>query len=756
MDRRRASGRGSIAILTCTLCAAVLGPLAPSALGFAPGTLLASSFPSALASPPAARIAAARAPGATNVGAAPSSQQIQLVLPLKADDAGLERFASSVATRGSPQYGHYESLTALARRFGASPSTRARVLGYLHSVGARAVKLDATGLFADATIATGLAQRLFGAPLARFRTANDERFVAPTGAVSIPAPLRGLISGVVGLDTRPVLGAPAPPAALHTAQAHAAHAAQARAHAAQAAPASLYEPRSGVPRGCAAGVGSGGFTPNQYLTAYGYGALHHARINGGGERVALIEIDGFRHSDITTFARCFGLPVPAIRPLGVGLSRALPPGGEATLDVELLDAAAPGLKEIDVYESRPGAAQALLALTAPLQASVPKPQVISASLGLCEQTLVGAVGTGGITATQSALAMAAASGITFLAASGDSGSADCTDRSGVPQDFRAVNYPASSRWATGVGGTNFVLDGTNHITQQIAWNDTDVVPGSAGGGGFSTIFGRPSYQRGTVAGSRRAVPDVSMLSDVAPGYAIYCSADPGCVDAQNPNPWSSVGGTSAATPLLAGGFALVDQALRLHGRRALGLANPLLYAIGRSTFASQVFSDVTQYNNDVGPYIPGNGQSLGCCDAGPGFDEASGLGSVDLARFAVRALSAQPSTIRVGLSLQPSQRPVARHRILAIVSCSRSCSVAAAAKVRIGSQKPFVVISRTYRQRSRGSRTIALRFSANELRRLRAALARHERIVAGVIGVIVDRGGGVQTQTGAKRLRIRS
>ena len=55
---------------------------------------------------------------------------------------------------------------------------------------------------------------------------------------------------------------------------------------------------------------SGGFTPNQYLTAYGYDPLHAAGITGGGERVALIEIDGFRYSDVQNFAALLRAPDP--------------------------------------------------------------------------------------------------------------------------------------------------------------------------------------------------------------------------------------------------------------------------------------------------------------------------------------------------------------------------------------------------------------------------------------------------------------
>ncbi len=679
---------------------------------------------------------------AAQVAPAPRSQQLQLVLPLAADLAGLRRFALSVTTPGSGNYARYEPIAWLARRFGASPATRQRVVGYLRRAGVRDVTIDATGLFADATISAGLAQRLFSTPLAVFRT-RQERFVAPAGTASVPAPLRGLVTGVIGLDTRSLFAPSAAQAATDRG---------AFAHAAAGQPPSGYMPRSGTAAGCAAGQQSSGFTPNQYLTAYAYGSLQTAGLAGERERVALIEVEGFKDSDIDSFARCFGLRVPAINAFGVGVKKALAPGSEATLDLEVLDAAAPGLKAIDVYESPSSAAQSLRALTAPLQNPGFKPQVISASLGLCEPLVFEAIGRGGIVNTEGALEEAAASGITIVAAAGDAGSAACTDQD-VPIDQLAVNYPASSWWVTAVGGTNLLLTAANTIADQIVWNDTTVVPGAAGGGGSSDLFMRPPYQNGTVAGNSRAVPDVSMLADVDPGYAIFCSLSvPGCNPKQ---PWTTVGGTSAATPLLAGGLALVDQDLRLHFRQDLGQVNPLLYRIGRDrTLAAQGFDDVTQFGNDVGPYIPGNGRPLGCCTAGAGYDKASGWGSVNLASLASLAVAQQPAIVSVGLRLPAGQHPLASHQINATVSCTGRCLIGAIATVTVERKKRFTADSNLFHLTRAGKKTIPIRFSPGQVGTLRAGVRQHQRIVAGVIGAIVDAGGNIERRTASLSIVI--
>jgi kumamolisin len=694
-----------------------------------------------------AQVARAAAPGAQlgRLGPAPARQRLSLVLPLRADLAGLERFATAVTTIGSPVYGQYEPIAVLARRFGASTADRSRVLSFLHRSGASAVRIDRTGLFADATMPVTMAQRVFGASLARYATGRLARFVAPTGSAHLPSALAGAITGVVGLDTRPLFGHRATAATTtqftHTPAKFAANNTF-----------SGYQQRSGTGVGCAPALAQRGFTPNQYLTAFDYTPLQSAGLTGQGQRVALIEIDGYRYNDLTSFASCFGLPIPAINGFGVNLRHPLAPGGESTLDLEILDAAAPGLKEVDVYESQAQASDVLRSLTAPLQNSSRVPEVISASLGTCEPELQLTIGTSGIRAAEGALALAAASGISVLSSSGDAGSSACIGRSG-PLDHLAVSYPASSPWVTAVGGTNVELNAANQIIAQIVWNDAPSNP-TAGGGGASDLFGRPSYQTGVMPSNRRGVPDVSMLADVLPGYDIYCTA-PDCKRADAGNPWIAVGGTSAASPLLAGGLALVDQALQAHQKQDLGAANPLLYRIASQNPTAGVFWDVTGSDNDLGAYLPdGNHHPLGCCSATPGYDLATGLGSVDVAKLALLATAYQPAIAKLGLSLPP-QRPVAQRHLLARLTCSRRCIVQASALISTAGGHSFGVRSSRHLLFKKGARTVELDFSKRQLRALRSAFAHHRRIDAHVSGALLDSGGNVEATTAVLSLRIR-
>jgi kumamolisin len=508
--------------------------------------------------------------------------------------------------------------------------------------------------------------------------------------------------------------------------------------------------RSGTPAGCAPALASGGFTPNQYLTAYGFQPLRVAGMLGQNERVALIEIDGFRSSDVRTFASCFGLTVPRINTFGVGIKRQLNPGAESTLDLEVLDSVAPRLKAIDVYESGSTSADVIRSLSAPLQNAGSKPQVISASLSVCEPALFASIKAAGIEAAEGALSLAAASGISILSASGDSGSSACIGPDG-PIAAKAINYPASSWWVTGVGGTNAALNPANQLVSQVAWNDAPDSLG-AGGGGLSLLFRRPSYQKSFVPQNVRGVPDVSMLADVSPGYAIFCSVSGECLDSMHPSPWLSVGGTSAGTPLLAGGLAILDQDLRTHGLQDLGLANPLLYKDARTAGAPLIFSDVSQGDVDLGPFLPsGDGRALGCCTAVPGYDLATGLGTVNLAGFDTSARRFQPKIVNVGLSLPGRQHALSRGRMLATVSCSGRCLMASYATVKAG-RKSFLVRSHVFLLRRKGRKTISLSFSRGQSRSLHSSRGGR----ATVFGVILDAGGNIEKQTRGRKLRIAS
>jgi subtilase family serine protease len=223
-----------------------------------------------------------------------------------------------------------------------------------------------------------------------------------------------------------------------------------------------------------------------------------------------------------------------------------------------------------------------------------------------------------LVAEQHALfARAVRAGMTLLASSGDQGSAQpsCDGTSFI----HAASTPASDPAVTGVGGTRLDADGiTGAYHGESVWNEPAFE--SAGGGGFSTIYRTPSFQRGDLHLHSRGVPDVAYNAAIIGGVlAVFTPGGSGAPGTYR------FGGTSAGSPQWAGLIALADQA----GRSRLGSVNSQLYAISHSRKAYAAdFHDVTVGTNAY-TYTTASGDqsTIPGYSATPGWDPASGLGS---------------------------------------------------------------------------------------------------------------------------------
>jgi subtilase family serine protease len=713
---------------------------------------MAAVFAGALSLWAPTALAAGPVAAAARVGSAPAHKQLTVLLPLKVDQRGLAAFATAVSTPGSAQYGRYASMSTIARRFGAPSAVRARVISFLQRSGATHVAADRGGMYVSATVSVARAQRLFGTRLSSFRTATRSgvaRFVAPESATHVPGALASDVTGVVGLDTQPLAPTPAPaPQSLGgAADGTAVHSLRSSDRSAVDL-GSAYLPRTGTASGCAAGrPKAGGFTPNQYLTAYGLSSLHSSGFTGAGERVALLEIDGFKPADITRFDRCFELPTPHVKLFGVGIKQALAPGGETTLDLEVLTAAAPRLSDVDVYESSAAPSAVLTSLTDAIESRTQRPDVISASLGGCESDNRRALGNNGINLYERQFEVAALTGISVLAAAGDDGSSTCINQQGDPTRKLSVSFPASSPFVTAVGGTNIALNAANQIISSVVWNDG---PGqaAAGGGGNSVLFGEPSYQDAFQTSTRRETPDVSMLADLAPGYEIFCTAKPQPCSAKHG--WLFIGGTSAGTPLLAGGVAVADQALRQAGRSGLGFVNPLLYSVASSNAAlaapaapTSVFSDVTLGSNDL---FATAGSPLGCCSAVAGYDDATGLGQINVANLTAVAKTIQPALATVSAAAV-SPQSIAKHKLVATVTCSVACIQGATATIRIAGGPTATVTAVPAPAAAATAETVKVGITPTLASTLNRALAAHHKVTATIVGTVVDGAGKTERRS---------
>ncbi len=428
-----------------------------------------------------------------------------------------------------------------------------------------------------------------------------------SGRPQVPASIAPLVQDVSGLDTT----TPLQPLA-------------AGGHAAPSSPP------------CSAAGHTGGYLPSQLGSAGGYGhsALVAGGYGGGGESVAVVAFSGYRPSDVAAYQSCFGTSVPVSDRL-VGRSVGNRSGSdEVALDIETVISAAPGLDAVHVYIDKPAGTMAEVVNAIVADAPVTGVRIITDSWGLCEPAVTPAAAA----ATNSALQLAAVSGITFVAASGDDGAYDC---GGFSQP--AVDDPAAQPFATGVGGTDLRLSasGSRH---EVVWND---ITGS-GGGGLSRFWPRPAWQAGAGVRNRfsnghRQVPDVSLHASPAQhGYPVYCTTG-----ACGHVGWMTLGGTSASAPLLAGIVADMNSYSLAHGGARLGFADPFLYDTLAADPAS--FRDVTIGSN--------NPDGAGRYPATPGYDQASGIGAplagalaADLAAYA----PAQPAFAPTSISALPS------------------------------------------------------------------------------------------------------
>jgi len=301
-----------------------------------------------------------------------------------------------------------------------------------------------------------------------------------------------------------------------------------------------------------------GLTPAQIATAYGLDAIQFrtasgmVKGDGAGETIALIEAyhDPYLASDLHTFDVAFGLPDPSLFVANQAGSVSNPSWSlEETLDVEWTHAIAPGAR-ILVVEAR---SQSRSALLAAVNAARQTPGVVAVSMswGLSEFRSEANYNPYFITPPGH-------EGITFVAASGDSGT------------LFGVDWPSVAPEVLAVGGTSLNTTNAGGYLSETAWYDS--------GGGYSQFEAEPGYQ----FSGQRSTPDVAFDGDPNTGVAVYqTSPYPG------EGGWEVVGGTSLGTPAWAAIIAIVDQGRALQGKGSLDGATqtlPSLYTLPASDF----------------------------------------------------------------------------------------------------------------------------------------------------------------------------
>jgi len=349
-------------------------------------------------------------------------------------------------------------------------------------------------------------------------------------------------------------------------------------------------------------VRPGGLTPSDVLAFYNLKALRGRGLDGTGQTIVLPEIDDLPNlNDLDKFATKFGLP-----PFGPILTikrdpswgTPLAPLGETSMDLEIIHEVAPKAKLVVYISSRDGVymERAFDQLVNDHLGSI-----ISMSLGLCEREA-----TSDYRSIWAAMEdRAVAQGMSHFVATGDTGAYEC----GFDTD-PACQFPSTLPTVTAVGGTSVFESVQGAYLKEMAWNAPIHQRGT--GGGVSQYYPLPAYQMGVAQASShgmRQVPDVAADADPWTGFSLITGgvADVG-------------GGTSASAPLWAATMALINEDLKKKGLREAGFANPALYWMGENPSKLPVppFHDVTTGNNLAN-------------DAGPGWDFATGWGSMDAA-----------------------------------------------------------------------------------------------------------------------------
>jgi kumamolisin len=500
-------------------------------------------------------------------------QTIEVSLRLRAkSEAQHNELRSALEKPGFQQM----SRTEFENAHGADPADLNQIKKFAQEFGLQ-VHETGTELARRTVMLSGTAsnlQRAFHVELKEYSHPKGN-FRGRVGAISVPAEYADIVTGVFGLDNRP-----------------------------QAEPHFRRLPQSAA--GLKAHTATASHDPNEVAQIYDYPPG-----DGTGQCIGIIELGGgFQLDDLSNYFRSLNINQPQVISVSVdgGSNSPSTPNsadGEVMLDIEVAGAIAPAAK-IVVYFAPNTDRGFLDAITTAVHDNTNQPSVISISWGGPESQWTSQA----LTNFDEAFQAAAALGVTVCVASGDNGSSD-----GVNDGNNHVDFPASSSFALGCGGTT--LQASNEqIVNETVWDNLPA-GGGATGGGVSNAFPLPTWQNGfgvpasTVPGGGRGVPDVSGDADPATGYNIL-------VDGEH----AVFGGTSAVAPLWAALVARVNQKIG----KPMGFLNPQIYA---QAVEASGFHDVTHGNN-------------GSFSAAQGWDPCTGLGSPDGARL-LAALSGQPA-----------------------------------------------------------------------------------------------------------------
>jgi len=555
--------------------------------------------------------------------------------PTESQQADLTALLAEQQDRSSPNYHQWLTPEQYADRFGLNQNDVNKVVAWLQAQGFQVTQTARSRLWVSFSGTAAQVQSAFHTEIHRY-SLEGKSFFANASEPAVPAVLADVVLGLSALDNY----GPKPRGVFRKTQ---------------LAP---------VPDFTSYISSKNFVAPGDFATIYDVNALYNSGIDGTGQSIAVmgqtdLYTDGTGPaSDVTRFRILSGLPANA--PQVVLVPGVADPGvtngdiDEASLDVEWSGAVAKNATIIYVNGGPASSGGVINALNYAVDNNLAP--VISISYGNCEADWSPAQ----LQQIEATATQANSQGQTIVSAAGDSGAADCEPAStstsvvAVATHGLAVDFPSSSPNVTGMGGSEFnegagtywlpasggvdVTPSALSYIPEMAWNDTSTTNGlDAGGGGASIEFTKPTWQTGPGVpnDNARDVPDLSFNASNVHDGLLTC-AQGSCqngyrVSSSDPatnNTLTVAGGTSAAAPTFAGIVALINQST--HSRQ--GNVNPTLYSMAPTSPAA--FHDITTGNNIVPctagtPNCPASAPFQIGFNAGPGYDQVTGLGTVD-------------------------------------------------------------------------------------------------------------------------------
>jgi len=477
------------------------------------------------------------------LGSVPSTNNLNLAiaLPLR-NQTELSNLINQIYDPASPNYHHYLTPAQFTAEFGPTEKDYQAVQAF-----ARANGLKVTGTYpnrglVDVQGSVRDIERTLHITLNVYQHPSENRkFYAPSTEPSLD--LSVSILHITGLDN---YGLPRPRLIANK----------------------IENGQNALPNANGSGPG-GTYSGTDFRKAY----VPDSTLNGSGQIVGLLELDGYSASDITYYQNYAGLPNIPLQNVLIDGATGAPDGSggvvEVDLDIEVAMAMATNLAKVVVFIA-PNAGNPFVDV---LNSMVSSNQIKQFS---CSWYVPG--GTAEPAADQIWQQMAV-QGQSFFNASGDSDA-----WTGL------ISFPGDSPYMTQVGGTALATSSPNGTwMSETVWN---VGNGAGSSGGVSTQYPIPTWQtnidmsdnQGST--THRNTPDVAMTAQ-----NIYVRASGG-----NYN----VSGTSCAAPLWAGFAALVNQQAASGGKATVGFINPALDTIGSSQSYTTIFHDITTGNNTSG------------------------------------------------------------------------------------------------------------------------------------------------------------